>query len=517
MAKFGSFKYGGGAAGAKYGPSDTNEYLTWYFGVFWDDEFIDEESRMIDLQIDRGRDHFLSTSGGWERFRAGEASALFDNEDGRFDFYNASSPLFGLLLPGRVVRISVTQRYGWSSVETTFDVMRGIITDIQNFLRSGQRTARIVVKDGLEWLTRKSVSLPLVTDEQAMITAEDVAQLAGFDTVDDWSISILGTDSVVIPYAWFNSNRAIDIINQLADAEIGQVFHSKSGVLTLVCGDYTDAGTTEITNVETLRDMEVKAPWEVVRTRAQITANPRAEGAEQVLWSYGVDSVATWDAATEGTYPTSPYLSAFYPTEDIIIDASFGETTFVAPPTVDWDSVQGVPARAFLTWVDYSGVATLSTTDIGSGLRLTFNGPGGTVGGNPTEFIVLWVEITATPLEASDPVTMTTEDTGATATYGEKTFELNSPWIQSADYAQAYADYVVAQLADASRFVTIQIEKRGLLQFTPELYVDEINLVIPTLGIDDTFRVGKISHKWLSPNGLAVRTTLRLEPYLGPH
>src|SRR5262245_2375637 len=131
------------------------------------------------------------------------------------------------------------------------------------------------------------------------------------------------------------------------------------------------------------------------------------------------------------------------------------------------------------------------------------------------DFHISWIGVTATPIELSDSVISTSEDTGATATYGQKTFSLNTPWIQAVDYAQSYADYVITELASARKFPTIQIESRGDIQFGFDLYIDKIHLTISALGIDDTFRVGRITHKWLNQNGYAVRTTLKLEPVLG--
>jgi hypothetical protein len=92
---------------------------------------------------------------------------------------------------------------------------------------------------------------------------------------------------------------------------------------------------------------------------------------------------------------------------------------------------------------------------------------------------------------------------------------LDCPFIQEQSYAQDYADYVVAQLKDAKKFPTIMLENRGTIQFLPDLYVDKIALTVSALGISDTFRVGKISHRWKNENGFAVQTTLKLEPVLG--
>jgi hypothetical protein len=507
-----------------YGTEDSTAYLTWHFEVYWDDAFVDEasESEMIDLQVNRGRDHLLATGGnGWQRYRPGEAVATFYNDDGRFDPYNTSSPLYGLLLPGRVVRITVDYLAPYAVVEVTYPVMRGIIDDIRPFY-DGQRKAHITVKDGLEWLNRRSVALALVEDAQALVTAGTIANQVGFTGVDDWTIAQLGTSSVSVPYAFGNDASALTLISQFADAEAGQVFHAADGVLTFVTNDYTESSTMEVDESEILRDFELKTPWEVVRTRARITANPLAEGTAEVLWSYGNDgTVAAWTAVTADTFPTTPYLSKELtflgsPPYTLTVDAIFSTDGPATSPAVDYDFLMG-DQDPLANWVNAESahptfIDLTNFEDIGVGLRLNFVWDGG---GGWDYMVIPWAEITATPIESLDPVAVIAEDSAATTLYGEKTFTLDNPFVQSQEYAQQYADYIVAQLKDAHYFPTLQIEGRYDLQFAPDLYVDKINLVAASLGIDDTFRVGAIRHKWKLSNGMAVVTSFSLEPVLG--
>lgn len=502
MAVYNSFTYGSGQV---YGTDDAIEYLIWSFEVYWDDAFVDESSRMFDLSVTRGRDHLLSTSGGWERFKPGECSALFDNSDGRFDPFNTSSPLYGFLLPGRVVRVSVDVTPSFSLPTQTFQVMRGIITDIQSFLRNGKRTARIIVKDGLEWLTRRSFTLGLTEDGEAMDIAGSIATGVNFGSVDDWTVSVLGADSVVLPFVWGRANNALSTINELCEAEMGQVVHFADGTLALICGDYTQAATTTIDEDYLLRDMEIRQPWEVVRTRAEIMVHPRTEGSAEIVWTFGVDDMGGAGEPVIGMWPADPSVSI-----DAIFSTSSGdEIPFTSPSVSDLyaDGRLGFSGP----FLDVSGSLDISMLDIGNGARLTFTKQAGIEDWN---VLIFWIEVTVSPVYEGDDLTVTAENEAATVIYGEKTFELDSDFIQEQTYAQAYADYIVDELGTAHIFPTIQLEGRGLLQFGQELFTHKIALTIPTLGIDDTFRVAKIQHKWLKENGFSVRTTFRLEPVL---
>jgi hypothetical protein len=502
MSEYGASEY----SLDNYGTANPVESLTWAFLVFWDDEFVDESPIMINLQTDRGRDHLLSAGGAWERFRAGSALGTFDNTDGRFDAYNSSGPLYGFLLPGRIVRITVEVLPPYGDTPTTYDVIRGIIDDIQTGGSGEDRLATISIKDGLKWLEERAVALALVEDEEALITAAAIAEQVGFDEVDDWSIVQLGTDSVIVPYAFGNEKSALALINQLVDTEAGQIFHAKGGALTLATNDYTEAETTDIEQDKVLRDFELKQPWEVVRTRAQITANPMVEGDPAVLWTFGNDnSGASYKSSNILVYWTDDSD----PPNGTAVDAIFSTGGVSTSPTVDFYNLR---TAGFLPpGADSPSHLDLTTEDIGNGLRLTFTKQ---TGEQEWFYFITWIEVTATPIEAGDSVVITASDLAAGVIYGEKTFTLNTPWLQDANYAQQYAAWVVSQLKDAHLFPTIIIENRGMLQYSPELYTTKIHLTIDALGIDDTFRVGKISHRWLNSNGFSVQTTLKLEPVL---
>jgi len=84
--------------------------LTWKFEVKWDGtNWVDEAARMRGLTTWRGRQHFVAPGGrGLEPMPAGEAVVPMVDVDGRYNPYNASSPLYGDIAPGKLARITVT-------------------------------------------------------------------------------------------------------------------------------------------------------------------------------------------------------------------------------------------------------------------------------------------------------------------------------------------------------------------------------------------------------------------------
>ena len=98
MAKFGTFKY----AEDVYGDGRQAD-IQFGFIVKWDGSYYgdNEANRMVSLNVRRGRPAMLAPGGrGFQPFQPGQAFAVFDNEDGRYDPFNASSPLYPHVTPG---------------------------------------------------------------------------------------------------------------------------------------------------------------------------------------------------------------------------------------------------------------------------------------------------------------------------------------------------------------------------------------------------------------------------------
>jgi hypothetical protein len=108
------------------------------------------------------------------------------------------------------------------------------------------------------------------------------------------------------------------------------------------------------------------------------------------------------------------------------------------------------------------------------------------------------------------------EDTTSQDDYGPRTLTLDAYWQESSTAAKAIADWLLSELKDPMPIPTVQLENQPDLQFGPDLCESRIHLTVAAKGIDDYFRVGKIEHRWLKENGIAVQTTFKLEPYFTP-
>ncbi len=80
---------------------------TYVLEVMWDGAaWTDETTNLIQAEWRRGRDYASQLSG---RATAGTFEAILQNPSGRYASLNASSPLYGLIKPGRKVRVELRQ------------------------------------------------------------------------------------------------------------------------------------------------------------------------------------------------------------------------------------------------------------------------------------------------------------------------------------------------------------------------------------------------------------------------
>lgn len=484
--RYGRFKYAGG----KYGTDSAQSLIQWGFivdwqGLGWAAEY-NEAERMIDLNMVRGRDNYVKPNGsGLERYQPGVITAVFDNEDGRYDPYNTSSPLYPNVMPGKLADVRV--RDGTGTIRT---LMRGKVSDIQTFRRSGRELAMIRVVDGLGFLKDQIVTIGLAGGQVDSRVHDYILPAAGWPDVAwrGWPIWTGNPVTKLIQQWAIRNQNALEAIEQLADVELGQFVHQKDGYGRLMSSQLTYRETITITEEECLRDISFPSPWEVIRNEVTVMVYPRRYvivnavvfELDQVIPLANGESVTLECELTYANYPTiGQYLT--YDVE--LWTDSDGTGTNLGY------SIESDPNPGFSTWV------TITNT---SGL------PG----------YLTHLDIEAQNVSyVRNPSSVTAVDTDSQATYGRRTLVLDTPWMADADYAQECADWLLDKLKDPQPWPVIQIEHRSDLQFQPELYSSRIKLEIPSKNIDGYYRVGKIEHQWLSENGQAVRTTFKLEPY----
>jgi hypothetical protein len=500
VARFNEFKYGDGTKYGSAGDATPTRKLTWGLIVAWDGQYSGENEafgRMESLSVSRGRQRLIQPDGsGYEFYQPGQFTVVLDNEDGRYDPRNSSSPLYPNVSPGKFCRLMVKHE----ATDTTYHLMRGMIQEIQPFRRGLRPYVRIVVRDALEWLRNIEVrrgwhqNTPRITLTQYVYEYATGSRLLEYSPqYTEWPFAgVSDGGSVDAWWAW--RKNALDEIRRIMTSEGGGAFfHDGDGNVRFWPIDFRYQGTTFVHEEDLLTDISNAQPWDLVRNQVRVTARPVVhDAAVNTLWTLDGVPIAIADG------------------EAFVCESHYRYEQFDAVSGVFLSFIYTVNDQADGLGVDLTSGCTLTYAAeevSGEGTVLTLTNNSGSDG-----YIIAFY-ITGSKWHHLNPAVRLAEDLDALDAYGLRGFDLDSPWFDDTEEAQDIADWLLANLVDASDAPIIRLEAQEALQFGPDLY-ERIALLAPTLGIANAFRVGGIEHETVGENCEAVRTTMYLEPYM---
>ena len=433
-------------------------------------DYTDEGQYAIDFSSSRGRDNLLRLGTddkmvGFERVDIGTCNFTLLNDDGRFDPWNTTSPLYTYVMPGKLVQVTVEDL----DTSTIYPVFTGSIKDIRPI--SGEiNQVYITCEDGLRELGTSTMLNVLLYDINLHDAVDLVLSDAGWFLGSDISISTLDA-----PFLWFDNISHSTALFRLSAAGLGRFFIAADGKATFISYDTTLISLGTITQDYFLKEISVPQPWENNRDKIFVTAYPRTidDGVPSVvLWELGeIPSVPAGETMT--FWAKYIYNSQYVPAD---CDTSTVDFTFTG-------------ATGTVTITPYSNIAkvVVTNTDTSAG-----------------DIDVL--KIYGWPLTSLNPVKMS-------AGTGSRVLEIDDEWTWSSGFAQNAANYLNYILAKMHRFPTVLLEtQEPSAQYTPDLF-NVITLNITKLKITGDFSISKIEHRWLSSNGQSVQTKLKLEEY----
>jgi hypothetical protein len=476
MAKWGfGGRWGGGTLWGGTGVVATpfNGYVVWIVNIDWFGAgAVNESDYVRDVDTIRGRQHYVKPAGsGFEQMRPGKSVLTMDNSNGRFDPYNTDSPLYGYLLPGRKIQISVYDVV----TKQTHVRFTGHITDIQP--SSGINEVTITAEDGIRWLSDAEYSTGVTYSKTVSEAIDLVLSFVNWP----YQRNIIYTNE---PLQVFEPGEgsAINVIQDLAEANIGVFFVDRFGTACFYPISYDVTTSHAIDQSQILREIRIPRPWETVRNKIRIVANRRGKRPGTAVWTMaGKEHFAAGETKVFGaTFKVSDGLTV----ENIIANTQ-----------IDGNGV------------DVSNYFTIGKSDITATectLTITNN--------YSTADWLLSLRLIGNAI-VSAPENKTDFDATSIATYGPRSFVLNNPWLQDRNFAGAYVTMVKNHLKDSRKDPIIQIQQRPDIQYPIDLY-DKVVLTSTNLGISETFTVGGIEEKWMSDTGQDVITTLYLQTVL---
>lgn len=490
MARYGTFKYN---TGIQYGESALTGFLKWAVEIDWDrDNRFDggnEARYMFSITANRGRKSMLkSTGSGFQTIPPGTCVIKLRNNDGRFDGWNQSSPLYPYVNYGPEVRVRVTNQEDG----IRRDYFRGILTDIRPFGYGGDAYVELKIEDTSRYLrsyrARTPISLGLKPGEAINAILDDVAWPTR------WGRNIVDEGTGTMNYHWASGSKlAWSECEDVAQSFLGLFFIAADGKATFIDRNTVPELTTDLTQAVLLKDIQNPQPFVNRRNVTRLKVHPRRETSTSVIYQVNNDPILVEAGRTRTIWANYTYDNQSAPATDI--EAPIASTDYLANTNSDGSGT------------DKTADCSMVITDFGDNAKVVFTNSG------VSNFYVTFRQIRGKAIysENVDDVTYP-EDVSAVTEPRE--FVLDLLWQQSANVANDYA-VVLGDFLDALHpFPVVKMQGRPDIQFDLDLF-DVVVLDIDKLGISgESFRVGGIEHKSLSQTCQDVVSIFYLEPYI---
>lgn len=491
------YRFGIGLYGStQYGVSSfERELLAWGVQVDWDGDGVfdgtNETSRMVDIHGARGRSQYISSDGaGFEKVATGRYYVTLDNTDGRYDAWNAASPLYPNVTYGRDCRIVVRH------LETgiIYPVFYGVIEDIQpqNDV-DGNREVVLTIADGWNYLRNYSGRVSIQTN-----ITPDSAISKVLDSVNwpqRWG-RLLAASPDHIAYFWANGNeQAATVIEDIAASFLGYFYIDNQGRARFSTRATVNP-VGELTADQMLKDISLPQPWANSRNVTRVKVHPRIAAASGVIYTLVSNTPVIQPGAANALviWATYTYNGTQVP------------ATAIVNPVATTDYTANTQSNGSGT--DKTAQIAVTVTDFGDTCKIV-------VQNNDASSVYL-TKLQLRGQALYEPNTSDVIYQGGEFATLPRQFTLDLLWQQDVNVATDFSGVIGAFLVARHPFPVVQIEARPELQFAFDLF-DVISLTIPAYGIEgDSYRVAYIEHESVSATCQAVRTKLYLEAYIPP-
>jgi hypothetical protein len=419
--------------------------------------------------------------------QTGKLTVDLDNSDGRYDGWNADSPLY----PNVTYDAEVVFVVRDLTAAIKYNIFRGIITDIRTSGYGNNARVTLEISDGWRYLRDYSARVAMQTN---------ISPSAAIGLILDyiqWPPSWgrdLSPSTDTIKYFWANGNKiASSVIQEITDSFVGYFFIKANGQAAYRNRTDITASVYDYDQSELLRDIGLPQPYEIRRNVTRIKTYPRAIAPTGVIWQLAGDTPLIYPGASNSRtiFANYTYNDEPVPAQNVIV------------PVATTDYLVNTAADGSGT--DLTANCTVSLYDFGDTAKLTITNNSG-LNGYITK---LQVRGDAVYLQNNADIVYEEEDRRPS-----REFFLDLLWQQNTNVAQDFSNLIGPFMNRLNPFPIVQIEARPEAQFKPDLF-DIVSVSIPKLGIlGNSFRVGGIEHHSVGDKCNAVKTTLYLESYV---
>jgi len=387
--------------------------------------------------IDMGRVRSIACSFGRDRAsqltgkcKAGTFQAVLDNRSGDYTPFNSSSPIYGLILPGRPVRL-----LGTSAGQDDQPIWQGFLTRItpQVFL-GGDATAIIQATGPLGQVNLDQIEVPMVASQRTDQVVDDILDAAGWGAGSGYRT--LDAGKTTITRYWKAATYTVPALQEVEATEGGFIREGKDGKIVFDNRHHRLSGAG-LTSQATYSDASGAA-----RVYSGLIQEPVLPHIFNIfstsVQSYSIASVAVlWTLSESGA--SSPSISpgvartwiARYPTESSANNARGVNAWTTTAATAD-----------MLANSAADGSGTNMTTDIGISVSKSSETMEITLTNNGSApAYITKLQARGTAVTADDPASIKQEDATSQTAYGKRTWPARTKYIPDTDEALDWADF----------------------------------------------------------------------------
>jgi len=419
---------------------------------------------------------------------AGRLSVVLRNDLNVYSRFNAGSPIAGLILPNRRVRLRGSTLAG--PVTTQWE---GNLDDIQPDPRDGgANRARLTALGPLAAIQAEKT---YVDQRETILTGTAVTAILDADGFPAADRSIDGGQTTM--KRWFvPGDFGSNATQKVAETESGLMRETKTGDIQYedrhhrmkadhltVQATYSDALGAAIA----VKKVPERDPLKEVANIITAKVKKWTTSAEQTLWTLhetGADSPAL------GAGVTRVYV-AHYPSPDAPPENSAGSATWIIPVMVT-DFTANSKA-------DGSGTDLTASISIGALVKGTDQVEIPVINGAAVTAFITALKIRGTVLVETNPATVQFTSSASKAKYQPRRYTLPAEFIPTTDEADDYCRYVAAQIDEPFPVLTAEFdanESQSAIQEVLDRDVSDkitLNLVAASgLGINEPFFVERI-------------------------
>lgn len=481
--KFGTFKFG---PTVLTNPRYSLE-VDWASNGLFDGT--NEAVSLVDMALERGRKYTIDVNGdGFEEEETGSFSATLLDDDRRYDPYNTDSPLFGKLVGGKIFRVQVR-----APSDAIYPLFAGVLDEPVSYNERGWQKSRLTGSDGWAFLRNQagSVSIPLQEGIYVDDAIRTVLNKAGWPS--HWSTNLdSGVDAQ--PYFWVDARSPARVIHELAHNELGTVNVAANGDLTFRSRNLVVSELLTITSDDVLRGgVRLLTPSEAIRNMVQVKTSPRTEQSTQEVWRLPGPLQILPGETIDDIWADFTYNTVSVPVRNPITPVA--TTDYLANSVADGSGTD-LTANIQISMSPFGTRAQLSA--VNNGVATAYLGP--TTGP---------LKIRGNPLITTTAGVFQFTDSASVRQFGARPFTLELE--QNVNVARAYRDLLGIYLAQARNYLVLDLLPNWDIQFALDL---GLIVRLQLTGINQLFRVIRISHKFTDTAGIVVNTQIYLEPFV---